>query len=138
MNFKPRNVFIGLLVSFSILLPRAPQTWLLMGEAGQAELGDLYASLDCAQASAGILFASHLCGHPVSLLGSWLQELYDWARRDTQITLLARRGRSLRWLGHALKGLEFKGKASLARAQPFVRQKPIVLQVKYFVVFTAS
>ena len=48
-----------------------------------------------AQAWAAFLFASYLFGHLVFLLGSWLDEFYDWAPRytlNTEITLLAPNG----------------------------------------------
>lgn len=44
-------------------------------------LGDRYAKFDGAQAEAALLFASYLFGHMVSLLGSRLDEFYDWAQR---------------------------------------------------------
>lgn len=141
MNFDPQNFSIGLMDSFSILLPGALLTWLLMGEARPAEFGDRYAGLDGAQASAAFLFASHLFGQLVSPLGSWLDKLYDWARRYTlnaRVRLLARRGRFLRWLGHAVTGRAFKGEGSLARAKPLERQTPGALPVQYFVFHTAS
>jgi hypothetical protein len=39
MNFDPEKFFIGLMDFFSILLPGALLTWLLMGEVGTAVLG---------------------------------------------------------------------------------------------------
>ncbi len=60
---------------------------------------------------------SYLLGHLVFLLGSWLDEFYDWARRYTlnrQIALLARRDRLLPWLARALIWLVFKGERNLA------------------------
>ncbi|MBP9903386.1 MAG: hypothetical protein KBH45_18145 [Verrucomicrobia bacterium] len=104
MNFDPQKFFIGLMDFFSILLPGALLTYLLMGEVGPVVLGDRYARLAGAQAWAAFLFASYLFGHLIFLLGSWLDEFYDWARRytlNTQITLLARRGRLLPWLARA-------------------------------------
>lgn len=98
MNFDPQKFFIGLMEFFSILLPGALLTYLFMGEAGPAVLEDRSERLAGAEAWAAFLFASYLFGHPVFLLGSRLDKLYDWARRYTlnaQITLLARRGRVL-------------------------------------------
>lgn len=46
MNFEPQKLFIGLMNFFSILLPGALLTWLLMGEVGPAMLGDRYDKLD--------------------------------------------------------------------------------------------
>ncbi len=117
MNFDPQKFFIGLMDFFSILLPGALLTWLLMGEVGPVVLGDRYAKLDGAQAWAAFLFTSYLFGHLIFLLGSWLDEFYDWARRytlNTQITRLARHGRLLRWPARALIWLVFKGERNLA------------------------
>src|SRR5262245_57653919 len=111
MNFEPQKFFIGLMDFFSILLPGTLLTWLLMGEVGPVVLGNRYTTLAIAQAWAAFLFASYLFGHLVFLLGSWLDEFYDWARRYTlnaQIALLARRGRLLRWPARALVWLVFK------------------------------
>ncbi|WP_300452428.1 NUDIX domain-containing protein [Accumulibacter sp.] len=117
MNFDPQKFFIGLMDFFSILLPGALLTWLLMGEVGPVVLGDRYAKLDGAQAWAAFLFTSYLFGHLIFLLGSWLDEFYDWARRytlNTQIALLARRGRLLPWLARTLIWLVFKRERNLA------------------------
>lgn len=117
MNFDPQKFFIGLMDFFSILLPGALLTWLLMEEVGPVVLGDRYAQLAGAQAWAAFLFASYLFGHLVFLLGSWLDEFYDWARRhtmNTQIAMLARRGRLLPWIARALIWLVFKSERNLA------------------------
>lgn len=117
MNFDPQRFFIGLMDFFSILLPGALLTWLLMGEVGPVLLGDRYAELDGAQAWAAFLFASYLFGHLVFLLGSWLDEFYDWARRytlNTQIALVARRGCLLPWPARGLIWLVFKHERNLA------------------------
>lgn len=117
MNFDPQKFFIGLMDFFSILLPGALLTWLLMGEVGPVVLGDRYSKLDGAQAWAAFLFASYLFGHLIFLLGSWLDELYDWARRytlNTQIALLARRDRLLPLFARALIWLVFKRERNLA------------------------
>lgn len=81
MNLEPQKFFIGLMDFFSILLPGALLTYLLMGETSPVVLGDRYSTLAGAQAWAAFLFASYLFGHLVFLLGSWLDEFYDWARR---------------------------------------------------------
>ena len=52
MNFDSQKFFIGLMNFFSILLPGALLTWLLMGEVGPVVLGDRYAKLNGAQARA--------------------------------------------------------------------------------------
>ena len=135
MNFDPQKFFIGLMDFFSILLPGALLTCLLMGEVGPVVLGDRYATLAGAQAWAAFLFASYLFGHLVFLLGSWLDELYDWARRytlNTQIALLARRGRLLPWPARALIWLVFKRERNLAvdRAGKIKQQALGPLQAK--------
>ena len=116
MIFDPSKFFIGLLDFFSILLPGALLTYLFMDNVGPVVLGDRYAKLDD-YAFAAFLFASYLFGHLVFLLGSWLDEFYDWARRYTlnkQIILLARRGRPLPWPARALIWLVFKRESNLA------------------------
>lgn len=135
MNFEPKSFFIGLMDFFSILLPGALLTYLLMGEVGPAVLGDRYAKLDGAQAWAAFWFASYLFGHLVFLLGSWLDEFYDWARRytlNTQITRLARRGRPLPWIARVLIWLVFKRECNLAveRAMKIKRQALAPLQAQ--------
>jgi hypothetical protein len=113
MNLDLQKFFIGLMDFFSILLPGALLTHLLMGEVGPVVLGDRYGTLAGSQAWAAFLFASYLFGHLVFLLGSWLDEFYDWARRytlNTQITRLARRGR---WLPWPARAMVFKGKAQV-------------------------
>ena len=100
MDVDPQKFFIGLMDFFSILLPGALLTYLLMGEVGPVLLGERYAKLAGTEAWAAFLFASYLFGHLVFLLGSWLDEFYDWARGYTlnaQIRRLAWRGKLLPW-----------------------------------------
>ena len=104
---------------FSILLPGALLTYLLMGEVGPAILGyEKYQAITGAEAVAVFIVTSYLLGHIVFLLGAWwLDELYDWVRRYTlnkQIVLLARRGRLLSRLERALIWLLFKRERNLA------------------------
>ena len=84
VNIDPRAVFIGLMDIFSILLPGALLTYLLMGQMGPVVLGERYTKLAGAEASATFLFASYLLGHLVFLLGSWLDGIYN-----TECTLRA-------------------------------------------------
>ena len=100
MNLDPRKYFDGLMDFFSILLPGALLIWLVMGEVGPVVLGNRYARLAGAEAWAAFLVASYLFGHLIFLIGSWLDEFYDWARRYTlnvQIRRLALRGKLLPW-----------------------------------------
>src|SRR5687768_12957285 len=102
---------------FSILLPGALLTYLLMGEGGLGVLGDRHADLAGAAGWAVFLFASYLLGHLIFLLGSWLDEPYDWLRRHTlnaQIALMARRGRLLWWPVRVLIWVVFKAERNLA------------------------
>jgi hypothetical protein len=61
-----------------------------MGKVGLVALGDCYAKLTGAEAWATFLFASYIFGQLVFLLGSWLDEFHDWARRYTLNTQIAR------------------------------------------------
>jgi hypothetical protein len=100
MDHYLQTIFIHLSLFFSIPLPGALLNWLLMGEVGPVVQRDRYARLDGAEAWAAFLFASYLFGHLVFLLGSWLDEFYDWARGYTlsvQIRRLALRGKLMPW-----------------------------------------
>jgi 8-oxo-dGTP pyrophosphatase MutT (NUDIX family) len=135
MNFEPQKVFIGLMDFFSILLPGALLTYLLMDEVGPVVLGDRFSKLVGAEAWAVFLFTSYLFGHLIFLLGSWLDEIYDWGRRYTlnaQVTMLARRGRLLPWPIRVLIWLVFKRERNLAvdRAAKIKQQALAALQAK--------
>ena len=98
MDFDPQKLFIGLMDFFSILLPGALLTYLLMDQVGPVLLAERYGKLAGAEGWAAFLFASYLFGHLIFLLGSWLDEFYDWARGYTlnvQIRRLALRGKLL-------------------------------------------
>jgi ADP-ribose pyrophosphatase YjhB (NUDIX family) len=118
MKFEPEKFFIGLMDFFSILLPGALLTALLMDWAGPKVLGDdRYHGLVGAAGWAAFLFASYLLGHLVFLLGSWLDEFYDWARNRTlnkQIAMLAQRDHLLKWPARAVVWLVFKRERDLA------------------------
>jgi hypothetical protein len=60
MNFDPQKFFIGLMDLFSILLPGALLTYLLMGGVGPVVLGDHNANLVGAQAWAAFLFEGYI------------------------------------------------------------------------------
>ncbi len=115
MSFEPQKFFVGLMDFFSILLPGAALTILLVDGL---VLGGAIAGLEGVERWAAFLFASYLFGHLVFLLGSWLDEFYDWARRytlDAQIARLARpRGRLLPWPVRALVWLVFKRERNIA------------------------
>ena len=115
MDLDPQKFFIGLMDFFSILLPGALLTWLLMDDVGPLVVGENY--LPETQAWVAFLFASYLLGHLIFLLGTWLDEFYDWARGytlNTQIKLLTQRGQLLPWPVRALVWLVFKDERNLA------------------------
>ncbi len=117
MNFDPQKLFIGLVDFFSILLPGALLTFLLAGDLGPVVLGNGYNALTGSAAWAAFLFASYLAGHLVFLLGSWLDEIYDWIRGYTaneQIRRLARGGAMLPWPIRAMVWLVFKHERNVA------------------------
>lgn len=117
MSFEPQKFFIGLIDFFSILLPGALLTWLLMDEAGPVVLGARYSELDDWQGGAAFLFASYLLGHLIFLLGSWLDNTYDWFRGRTlnrQIRQVATRGCLPNWLVRLIVSLVFKRERNLA------------------------
>jgi hypothetical protein len=67
---------------FSILLPGALITFLLMGEVGPLVLGDRYSKLAGAEAWAVFLFASYLFGHPVFRSApGWMRSTTGFGRK---------------------------------------------------------
>lgn len=118
MNFEPQKFFIGLMDFFSILLPGALLTYLLMDEVGPVVLGcDRYQELTDARGVSAFLVASYLVGHLVFLLGSWLDLPYDWLRHrslNKQIFRLAHRGTLSPWCVRALCWIVFKQEQDLA------------------------
>ena len=118
MDFNPEKLFVGLMDFFSILLPGALLTFLLMIVVGSGVLGYQCFDLAGAQGWAAFLFASYLLGHLVFLIGSlFLDWFYDWARHYTlnwQIKEVVRRGTLLRRFARALIWLAFKDERNLA------------------------
>jgi hypothetical protein len=78
MNFDPQKFFIRPVGFFSMLLVCA-LTWLLSCEVSPAALGNRHATFEDAQARAAFLFANCFLGRLVFLLGSCLDDFYDWA-----------------------------------------------------------
>jgi hypothetical protein len=67
VNLDPQKFFLGLMNFFSIVLPGALLTFLLMGEVGPVVLGERYAALGGAQAWAALMFVSYLFCHLIFL-----------------------------------------------------------------------
>lgn len=117
MNFEPQKFFVGLMDFFSILLPGALLAWLLMSGVGPAVLGKRFVELAGAAGWAAFLFSSYLFGHLVFLLGSWLDEFYDWARHRTlniQVQRAARGKRPSLGIVRLFVWLVFKRERNLA------------------------
>lgn len=117
MGFEPQKFFIGLMDFFSILMPGALLTYLVIGSVGEASSGGLFKKIQGVEALAVFLFASYLLGHLIFLLSSWLDELYDWARRQTlnkQIMRLAHQDKLAPKPLRILIWLVFKGERDIA------------------------
>ena len=112
MGFEPQKFFIGLMDLFSILLPGALLTYLLRIRVERVPWADARVQrLEGPKGWVAFLVASYLLGHLVFLLGSWLDEFYDWLRGRTlnhQIHRLARESKTFRWWVRGLVWLVFK------------------------------
>ena len=112
MNFEPQKFFVGLIDFFSVLLPGSIVAFLLNASGAPAPLLDALRSMEGSKGVAAFLVASYLLGHFIFLLGAWLDDAYDAARRVSravQIRRLAFRGRlTPRWQ-RALLWLAFRG-----------------------------
>ncbi len=99
MNFEPQKFFIGLMDFFTILLPGAILTFLVMDEAGPGVLGcEKYGQLEGVAGWGAFLISSYLLGHVVFLLGSVLDWPFDYFRKATRGSQIAEmtRGEPLR------------------------------------------
>jgi 8-oxo-dGTP pyrophosphatase MutT (NUDIX family) len=115
MDFDPQKFFIGLMDFFSILLPGALLTFVVKTLTPQ--IAWLYEQYNGAKAWVAFLVASYLLGHFAFLLGSWLDEFYDWLRRRTlnaQIEQIVRRKKNFRWWVRAMVWLTFKRESNAA------------------------
>lgn len=83
MNFDPKNLFIGLMDLFTILMPGALFVFAVQAWAGPLFLGDAYSALSGSWSVAAFLFASYLFGHFVFLLSTHLDDAYDAIRNTT-------------------------------------------------------
>jgi ADP-ribose pyrophosphatase YjhB (NUDIX family) len=117
MNFEPEKFFIGLLDFFSVLLPGALFTYLLLGDLKPKDLGgNACQELTGTAGWAAFLVGSYLSGHLVFLFGSWLDRLYDKFQRHALGAQLSRPGRWDRlspWFARLLVWAVFKPGASL-------------------------
>lgn len=117
MSFEPQKFFIGLMDFFSILLPGALLTFLLKSEAEKTEIVGILQQLNGAKGWVAFLVVSYTLGHFAFLLGSWLDEAYDWLRertQNTQLKQILKRGKPIRWWIRFLVWLVFKRERNLA------------------------
>jgi hypothetical protein len=87
MNFEPQKFFVGLMDFFSILLPGALLTYVLMDKVGPVVLGARYATLVGAEAWAAFLFASYLLGHLVFLLDVMAERVVRLEEKRVSLSL---------------------------------------------------
>jgi hypothetical protein len=90
MSFDPEKFFVGVIDFFAILLPGALLTYLWKHQIAKAVLKEDIFQFQKAEDWMVFLFLSYLLGHIVFLLGSWLDELYDWLRKGTRAGQSAR------------------------------------------------
>ena len=83
MSLDPEKFFVGVIDFFAILLPGALLTYLWKRQIACAVLNEDGFQFQKAEDWMVFLFLSYLLGHIVFLLGSWLDELYDWLRKGT-------------------------------------------------------
>ena len=102
LSFEPQKFFIGVIDFFAILLPGALLTYLLRIRLERLPEVDLRIErLEGAKGWVAFLVASYFLGHLMFLIGSALDEVYDWLRRRTleqQVRRLARSGTTFPWL----------------------------------------
>ena len=117
MSLEPQKFFIGLLDIFSILLPGALITFVMMGGVGPQLFPDQYKLLIGGAGTAAFLFSSYLVGHLVNLVGALLlDDFYDWARRydlGMQVERVARARQPLPRFARFLAWCAFKRESGI-------------------------
>jgi 8-oxo-dGTP pyrophosphatase MutT (NUDIX family)/uncharacterized membrane protein len=83
MSFEPEKFFVGVIDFFAILLPGALLTYVWKHQIAWAVLKEESFQFQKVEDWMVFLFLAYLLGHIVFLLGSWLDELYDWLRKGT-------------------------------------------------------
>lgn len=83
MSFEPEKFFVGVIDFFAILLPGALLTYLWRHKIACTVLKQDSFQFQKAEDWMVFLFLAYLLGHIVFLVGSWLDELYDWLRKGT-------------------------------------------------------
>jgi hypothetical protein len=82
MDLKPRDLAVGVIDLFAVLLPGAVLVFLALDEARARLFGTVLPAISGeVQGWAVFLFASYLLGHFIFLLGSFLDPVYDRVRR---------------------------------------------------------
>lgn len=86
MELKPETLFVGVIDFFSVLLPGAVVAYLVKEPAEQTLFGSVFPKYPSEAAGwAVFVFASYLLGHFIFLVGSKLDETYDWLRQTEGI-----------------------------------------------------
>ncbi len=108
MDLSPKDFFVGIIDFFSVLLPGAVLTYFLRDKVADQILPTHLSQLSPTESWLIFAVSSYLLGHFVFLLGSWLDEFYDVARRLTlnqrirrlvrTDTLMGKFPRTLLWL----------------------------------------
>ena len=117
MDLSPKNFFVGIIDFFSILLPGAVLAYFLRDRVADRVLPTALSGMSPTVGWIVFAVSSYLLGHFVFLLGSWLDELYDVARKQTlnhRIRRLARTGELMPKVLRVLLWLVFKREQDLA------------------------
>jgi hypothetical protein len=118
MGLDPQKLVNGLLGFFSVLLPGAVASYLLMDRLWPVLLDSPFPPATEAESWAVFWVASYLLGHLLFLAGSWLDHAYDWLGKhmvDVEVERVVRSGRTSSSFWRAITWLVFKDETSLAR-----------------------
>ena len=111
MSFEPEKFFVGVIDFFAILLPGALLTYVWKHQIAGAVLKEESFQFQKAEDWMVFLFLAYLSGHIIFLLGSLLDELYDWLRKGTSAGQSARLAKGQNFSHRkkrALAGLMFR------------------------------
>jgi 8-oxo-dGTP pyrophosphatase MutT (NUDIX family) len=121
MNFEPKNVFVGLIDFFSILLPGAVLTYILKEDMQGLFLRSSTTQFSDVEGWAVFLFSSYLLGHFISLLGSKIDDVYDYLRNAIDANQIEKLAKAepiswppARWVANLIFGREDNRALNLA------------------------
>jgi ADP-ribose pyrophosphatase YjhB (NUDIX family) len=105
MGVEPEKLFIGVIDFFSILMPGALLAYLGKDWVARVVLGEPCFQLQGPEGWMIFLFGAYLLGHIAFLLGSLLDNPYDWLRECTDLGQSRRLAKGQKFSGRGMRAI---------------------------------